>query len=69
MIEPNKFVADFAVASKKFSPLAISDKTSIPSIVPRAKTPSFGVLVNALAVKYHYYFFLISSMKPTLTYL
>ena len=52
-----------------FSPFATSDKTSMPSTAPRAKTPNLGVLVKALAVKYHYYFFLISSMKPTLTYL
>ena len=69
MIEPNKLVADFAVVSKIFSPFAISDKVSMPSTAPRAKTPNLGVLVNALAVKYHYYFFLISSIKFTLTYL
>ena len=49
-----------------FSPFATSDRISIFSTAPSAKTPNLGVLVNALAVKYHYYFFLISSIKPTL---
>ena len=48
MIEPKRFVADFAAALKKFSPFATSDKTSIPSTAPRAKIPNLGVLVNAL---------------------
>ena len=34
-----------------FSPFATSDKTSMPSTAPRAKTPNLGVLVNALAVR------------------
>ena len=50
MIEPKRFVADFAVALKKFSPFATSDKISMPSTAPRAKTPNLGVLVKALAV-------------------
>ena len=44
MIEPNKLVADFAVVSKMFSPFATSDKISMPSTAPSAKTPNLQLL-------------------------